>query len=67
MQGYGDNFILVIPIEGDKLHTKEHPFCSNDTCPCREDQELLTTVSTAVTDGLFTSDEATAFIQGRTI
>jgi len=67
MQGFGDNFILVIPIEGDMLHTQEHPFCPDETCFCHEDQELLTTVSTAVTDGLFTPDEATAFVQGRTV
>ena len=67
MQGFADNFIPVIPSETDALHTAEHPFCSDETCLCHEDQELLTTVSAAVTDGLFTPDEATAFIQGRTI
>ncbi len=67
MQGFGDNFILVIPIEGDMLHTDEHPFCSNDACPCREDQEALSTVNALVLNGLLTPDEATAFVQGRTI
>jgi hypothetical protein len=67
MQGYADNFILVIPLEDDVLHTTEHPFCSNDTCPCREDQEALSTVNDAVLKGLLTPDEATALIQGRTV
>ena len=67
MQGYADNFILVIPIEDDVLHTNEHPFCCNDTCPCREDQEALTTVNAALLNGLLTPDEAIAFIQGRTV
>jgi len=67
MQPYADNFILVIPSEDDVLHTSEHPFCPDETCSCHEDQELLTTVSVAVTNGLFTPDEATAFIQGRTV
>ena len=67
MQGFGDNFILVIPLEDDKLHTDEHPFCSNDACPCREDQEALSSVNALVMSGLLTPDEATAFIQGRTV
>ena len=67
MQGFGDNFILVIPSEDDVLHTDEHPFCCTDTCPCHEDQEALTTVNDAVLGGLLTPDEATAFIQGRTV
>jgi hypothetical protein len=67
MQGYADNFILVIPSEDDLLHTQEHPFCGNETCPCREDQEALSTVNAAVLNGLLTPDEATAFIQGRTV
>lgn len=67
MQGYADNFIPVILSGDDVLHTTEHPFCPDEICFCHEDQELLTTVSVAVTDGLFTSDEATTFIQGRTV
>ena len=68
MQHYGDNFIFVLPQEGDFLHTEEHPFCSVDpTCPCHEDQEFISTVNVAVTDGLLTPDEATALIAGRTI
>jgi len=67
MQGFGDNFIPVVLIEGDMLHTQEHPFCPDETCFCHEDHELLNTVSAAVTDGLFTLNEATAFVQGRTV
>jgi hypothetical protein len=67
MQGFGDNFIPVIQSEDDLLHTTEYPFCSNDTCPCREDQEALSAVNAAVLNGLLTSEEATAFIQGRTV
>ncbi len=66
MQHYGDNFILVVP-EAHPLHTAEHPFCYNDTCDCHEDQELVSEVNAAVTDGLLTLDEATALIAGRTI
>jgi len=67
MRHYADNFIPVIPSEDDVLHTDEHPFCCNETCPCREDQEALTTVNALVLNGLLTPDEATALIQGRMI
>jgi len=67
MQPYADNFLPVIPIEDAVLHTDKHPFCCNDTCPCRDDQEALTTVNAAVVNGLLTPDEAIAFIQGRTV
>jgi len=66
MQPYGDNFLPVIP-EDHLLHTQEHPFCSIDTCLCREDQEALNAVNALVMNGLLTPDEATAFIQGRTV
>lgn len=66
MQHYSDNFIPIILMEDDLLHTNNHPFCSVDSCMCHEAPELLTTVGQAVTDGLFTSNEATNFIQGKT-
>jgi len=67
MQGYADNFIPVIPLEDDVLHTQGHPFCPDETCFCHEDQELVNSIHVAVHEGLLTTDEATAFIQGRTV
>lgn len=65
MQHFGDNFLFVIPPEGDVLHTQEHPFCAVDpACPCHEDQELISEVNKAVINGLFTPDEATRFVRG---
>ena len=66
MQHYGDNFIFVVPDE-HPLHTPDHPFCSDDTCDCHEDQELLAEVNLQVQEGHLTPDEATAFVQGRTV
>lgn len=67
MHDFADNFIPVIPSETEAIHTADHPFCPDETCLCHEDQEALTSVSEAVVNGLFTLDEATAFIQGRTV
>jgi hypothetical protein len=67
MQGFGDNFIPVIPVEGDFGHTEERPFCWNGACPCHEDQELISEVAEHVANGLMTPDEATDFVAGRGI
>jgi hypothetical protein len=66
MQHFGDNFIPVVP-EDYTLHTLEHPFCGDPTCPCSENTDTLTELDQAIKDGLITTDEATAFIQGRTV
>ncbi len=67
MQGFGDNFILVIPVEDNVVHPPINPFCLDPTCPCKEDQELIQTVGQQVIDGLLTPDEATRFVQGKTL
>jgi len=64
---YGDNFAFVIPVD-DLLHTSDNPFCPVDPrCPCREDQALLAEVAAFVSQGLMTPDEATQFVEGRTV
>lgn len=66
MQGYGDNFIPVIPVD-DVEHTPGKPFCWNSACPCHEDEELISEVAAHVQDDLLTPDEATDFVAGRGI
>jgi hypothetical protein len=65
MHPYGDNFIPVIPLEDEMLHTQASPFCADPSCLCHEDQELLTIVSEQVTNGLFTPEEAIRFVEGK--
>lgn len=66
MPGYGDNFIVVIPIEeGDMLHTAQHPFCYNETCFCHEDAEQIASVNEYYQQGLVTSEEATRIVGGK--
>lgn len=26
---------IVIPMEDDLVHTAEHPYCDDETCPCQ--------------------------------
>jgi hypothetical protein len=56
----------VVPVD-DLFHTDDHPFCPLDSCTCHQDPTLLASVEHMVTDGLFTTDEATNFVQGKTI
>jgi len=58
---------IVIPMEDDILHTQSHPFCSDPTCPCKEDPELLAGVALAVENGLLTAEEATNLVEGKAL
>lgn len=67
MQSYGNNFIPVIPLEDEPLHTPTNPFCYDVKCPCHEAQEFIQAVAQQVQNGLFTPQEATDFIAGKTL
>ena len=61
-----DNFSYVVPVD-DLVHTDERPFCSDQTCPCHEDESLTSQVAQQVQDGLFTPQEAIEFVKGNGI
>lgn len=65
IQPYGDNFAIVLPDEA--LHTDDHPFCYNPSCPCHEDPDAVATLNEAVQDGLLTPDEASRIVNGGTV
>lgn len=63
---YGDNFIPVIP--GEYLeHDSTNPFCWNDGCICREDQDAIDALNEAYQGGLVTSEERNTIYHGRTV
>lgn len=66
MQSWGDNFIPVVPVDYIE-HTKDRPFCWNDRCICREDQEAIGKLNQAVQDGLITAEDADRIYHGRTV
>jgi hypothetical protein len=66
MKHYGDNFVFVVPADYP-LHTPEHPFCGDPTCPCSEDTDALTELDQAIKDGLITPDDATRIIKGKMV
>lgn len=61
-----DNFSYIVPVD-ELIHTDERPFCSDQTCPCHEDELLTSQVAQQVQDGLFTPPEAIEFIKGNGI
>lgn len=66
MQGFGDNFIPVIPVDYLE-HTAEKSFCWNGSCPCHEDRDSISLAAQFVQDGLLTLQEATDFVSGKGI
>lgn len=48
-------------------HTEEHPFCPEDDCPCREDQENQEKLSEWYTEGLIGSVDGDLIYHGKTI
>lgn len=58
----------AVPVVGDDpVHSDEFPFCWDETCPDRENQDEIQTVAQHVTDGLMTVDEADQLYHGRAI
>ncbi len=55
---------VVIPMEDPLVHTDAHPFCGDPRCLCHDDQDSIAQVYDLVQQGLFTPQEATAFVAG---
>ncbi len=58
---------IPIPMEDPIIHTLEYPFCDDPTCPDKEDPELRAQVAQLIKDGLFTPEEATNYVLGKTL
>ena len=67
MGQFGDNFIPVILVEDEILHTRDKPFCWDSACRCHRDETLFRQVPQFVLDGLMTPHEAMLFIAGKTV
>ena len=49
----------------DFVHGDGGSFCTDSTCPCHEDIELLAELAEDVSNGLLTSEEATRIARGQ--
>jgi len=61
--------LRVIPVVRNEdedviIHTDDHPFCEDLSCPCHADQNALAAVGDLVTNGLMTPAEADAVYHG---
>jgi hypothetical protein len=57
---------IVIPMEDDLEHTADNfYFCRNNpTCPCKDDQELISDLAALVEAGEVSPEEATSIVAG---
>jgi len=62
-----DNFIPVIPMEDDPIHTESQRFCSDPTCGCHEEPALVNAVNAEYRNGLLTEEEATRIVEGKQV
>ena len=71
LRGGNDGNVILLPDfvvpEDHPLHTPEHPFCGDPTCPCSENTEALTELDQAIREGLITPDDATRILQGKMV
>lgn len=58
---------IPIPMEDASLHTDTAPFCYDPTCGCHEEDLSIVLVQRHVQDGLFTPEEASAFVAGHSL
>jgi hypothetical protein len=56
----------VYPVEEWPLHTPDHPFCDDLTCPCHEDQDAINDLNNCYQDGLVSRDDADRIYRGLT-
>lgn len=62
-----DSTPILIPMEDDSLHTTTSPFCYNPTCSCHKQASRIEQIAQAVQEGLFTPEEASAFVAGHNL
>ncbi len=60
---------IPIPYEdGDQLiHSQEHPFCDEMSCPCHKDAESLEQVQSWLTEGLISAEDAGRISRGHVL
>jgi hypothetical protein len=57
----------VIPIFDQAVHTEDHLFCDDLSCPCHSDQDNINELNGYYQEGLVSSTDADNIYRGRTI
>jgi hypothetical protein len=63
---YGDNFLPVLPVDYS-IHTQDHPFCEDMSCPCHEDQSAVNDLAGHYHNGLVSREDADRIYRGQTL
>jgi hypothetical protein len=64
-----DEYYVIPILEGTdyRIHTDDHPFCDDMSCPCHEDPENVETLGQAYADGLASTGDADRIYRGKTL
>jgi hypothetical protein len=57
----------ILPGTDYRIHTPEHPFCDDSSCPCKSDQEAIDTLNGYYQDGLVSAEDADKMYKGKTL
>jgi len=59
----------VSPVaDGDYfIHSDDHPFCDDMSCPCHEDEDNVQQLGEQFSDGLVSRDDADRIYRGKTL
>ncbi len=63
---WSDNLLPVIPVDYLE-HTEGRPFCTDESCECREDQDAINDLHQQYQDGLASRDDVDRIYHGRTV
>lgn len=60
---------IVVLMEDDLLHTADHPFCDDRSCPCHsiDNFEAIWSLKTQLAQGLLTNDEHIRIWRGENV
>lgn len=63
---WSDDLIPVVPVDYLE-HTEGRPFCPNESCDCREDQDAIQNLHWQYREGLVSREDVERIYHGRTV
>ena len=63
---WSDDLLPVVPVDYLE-HTEGRPFCTDESCTCREDQDAINDLNQQYQDGLASRDDVDRIYHGHTV
>ena len=60
-------YYTILSLPDEAIHTAEHPFCNDMSCPCHEDQESIQQLGGYYQEGLVSEADAERIYRGKTL